>query len=220
MCHVARRHFSTLSFYELTCFWRANVRSSDCSYSEQTALKVWSRLVQIKFRSIRQKQTGTACLSSYQWSCESWQYYLCVRGCVGVPELDIIRFLLFVHILAVHDRCWRWTQKHRLCDLNKSRCMQIADAWSQRYEHAAISQSACFCVDNTIMQLVDCDDKWKNEWMIKWTLTRTRTVACPHVNQRSCCGKCISTISREQECYFSVIVSVILLLYGSVNITE
>lgn len=45
--------------------------------------------------------------------------------------------------------------------------------------------------------LIDCDDKWKNEWTIKWTLTSTRTVACPHVNQRSCSGKCISTISRN-----------------------
>lgn len=102
---------------------------------------------------------------------ESCQYCLCVRGCVGVPELDIIRFLLFVHILAVHDSCWHRTQKYRLCDLNKSRCTQIAVAWSQRYErthdHPSVGLLVCrrhnFAAGWLIAMINGRTNGWRNE---------------------------------------------------------
>lgn len=80
-------------------------------------------------------------------------------------------------------------------------CM-ISALWTRSH------QSVCLLLSTTKLcsWLIDCEDKWKNEWAIKCTLTSTRTVACPHVNQCPCCGKCISTISCEQECDFSVIM--------------
>lgn len=127
---------------------------------------------------------------------ESCQYCLCVRGCVGVPELDIIRFLLFVHILAVHDSCWHRAQKYRLCDLNKSRCTQIAVAWSQRYErthhHPSVGLLVCrrhhFAAGWLIAMINGRTDGWRNE---RW---RVRNVS----------GMYLSNITRARVIFFWV----------------